>query len=60
MELNKIAADLQVLSRAEAQEIHAGETLWYWLFYGVGATVRFANAFLDGARYSYATMPGLK
>ncbi|HTE34843.1 MAG TPA: hypothetical protein VK666_30910 [Chryseolinea sp.] len=60
MKLNKFTLNLTELSSEELSSITAGESLYYWIFYGVGRVARAADAFMDGARYSYQTMPGLK
>jgi len=60
MELNKFNCNVSELSTEELQSISGGESLYYWIFYVVGRTARGVSAFMDGARYSYETMPGLK
>ena len=41
MELQKISSEIQELSFEEALTINGGESLWYWIAYGVGATANF-------------------
>ena len=38
MELQKFSNELQELTSEQACEINGGESLWYWIAYGVGAT----------------------
>ncbi len=45
MELKKISSDLQELDFEQAGEINGGESLWYWIAYGVGAVVHGAVVF---------------
>jgi hypothetical protein len=51
MELAKISKDLEILSLEEAIEIQGGESLWYWIGYGLGMT---------GRGYKAQNMPGIK
>jgi len=44
METDKLDSTLQILSYGEMQEINGGESLWYWVGYGVGATGRFFSS----------------
>ncbi len=37
------------LSNEEMKTINGGESIWYWVAYGVGGVVRGIKAFSDGA-----------
>jgi len=60
MELKNFNCDLRELTFQETLTITAGESFWYWPAFALGRAVRLMDAFMDGARYSYRTMPGLK
>ncbi|MEJ7645182.1 MAG: hypothetical protein WKF87_11345 [Chryseolinea sp.] len=60
MKLEKFNCDLMELTIDETLAITGGESLWYWPSFVLGRAIRLYGAFLDGARYSYKTMPGLK
>lgn len=47
MKKNNNVTDLQELSYEEIQEITGGETIWYWIFYGVGKTARFVEGAIE-------------
>ncbi|MBT1705314.1 hypothetical protein [Chryseosolibacter indicus] len=51
---------MEELSSEEASSTNGGESLWYWVAYGVGAIGRGMEAFRSGAAYSSEHMPGLK
>ncbi len=40
MELQKFSSNLQELTFEQASGINGGESLWYWVAYGVGAGAR--------------------
>lgn len=60
MKLEKFNCDLKELTFDETLTITAGESFWYWPAFVAGRAIRLYGAFLEGARYSYETMPGLK
>ncbi len=60
MELNKFTGKITELSDDELNSIRGGESFFYWIAYGIGRIAFYIDAFMDGARYSYQTMPGLK
>jgi hypothetical protein len=60
MQLEKFNCGLRELTLQESQTITAGESFWYWPAFTLGRALRLLDAFMDGARYSYETMPGLK
>ncbi len=39
MMLQKFESDLQELTIEESSEINGGESVWYWVAYGIGATI---------------------
>jgi hypothetical protein len=41
MKLENISSDLQELSTHEYNEINGGESLWYWIAFGVRAAISF-------------------
>lgn len=41
MKMNEFSDDLRLLTEEEMQSINGGESLWYWIAYGIGATGRF-------------------
>jgi hypothetical protein len=49
MELKKFSSELQELTFEQASGINGGESLWYWIAYGVGATVHFIGDLLVDA-----------
>jgi len=40
METQKFSSDLQELTFEQASGINGGESLWYWVAYGIGASAR--------------------
>lgn len=40
MDLQKFSSELQELTFEQANELSGGESLWYWIAYGVGAAGR--------------------
>lgn len=40
MKLQKFNSELQDLTFEESCEINGGESLWYWIAYGIGATAK--------------------
>lgn len=60
MKLNEMLAGTTPLSEEELIAVHAGESLWYWVAYGVGLVARGVAAYLAGVRYASETMPGLR
>jgi hypothetical protein len=49
MELTKISSEISELSFEEAISINGGESLWYWVAYGVGAVASGLAAMAQGA-----------
>jgi|LakMenE18May11ns_1017448.scaffolds.fasta_scaffold9005380_1 hypothetical protein len=47
MELQNFDSELQELTFEESNGINGGESLWYWVAYGVGTA---AHAVVDGVR----------
>ena len=43
MELKKISSELQELTFEQGSGINGGESAWYWIAYGIGATVHFIH-----------------
>lgn len=39
--MNQFSDDLRLLTEEEMLSINGGESLWYWIAYGIGATGRF-------------------
>lgn len=39
MEMVKISSEIQELSFEDTININGGESLWYWVSYGIGATI---------------------
>lgn len=44
-----IEFEVETLKDDEMVHINGGESLWYWIAYGVGQTVRGIGVFADGA-----------
>ena len=45
MELQKLSSKLQELSFQEATQINGGgESIWYWVAYGIGSVIGFVGA----------------
>ena len=43
MKKNNNISGLEELGHEEIQKITGGESIWYWLSYGVGATLQFVG-----------------
>lgn len=39
MKLQKFNSDLQELTIDESSKINGGESIWYWISYGIGTTI---------------------
>lgn len=49
MKKNNNIPDLEELGYEEIQEIAGGESVFYWLSYGVGATLRFVGDAIENS-----------
>jgi hypothetical protein len=60
MKANKETSELIEMSDAELARIVGGESLLYWLAYGIGSAARLIDGYGKMVTWSSKTMPGLR